>query len=79
MNQKDKKYYIKPYLKKRGFNLSAIATSMGMSFQSFSHHLKPKKDLSYNFVVDMSTYLKVSVEEFINEVSIKNSSDGKEK
>lgn len=79
MNQTNKKYYVKPYLKKRGFNLSAIATSMGMSFQAFSHHLKPKKDLSYNFVVDMSNYLKISVEEFINEITIHNSSDVKEK
>ena len=61
-------YHIKPYLRKRGFNLSALATTMGMSFQRFDHHLKPKDDLSLNFVNDLSKAIDISVEEFINEV-----------
>jgi hypothetical protein len=61
-------YHIKPYLRKRGFNLSALAKTMGMSFQRFDHHLKPKDDLSLNFVNDLSKAIDVPVEEFINEV-----------
>jgi hypothetical protein len=41
---------------------------MGMSFQRFDHHLKPKDDLSLNFVNDLSKAIDVPVEEFINEV-----------
>ena len=61
-------YHIKPYLRKRGFNLSALAKTMGMSFQRFDHHLKPKDDLSLNFVNDLSKAIDVPIEEFINEV-----------
>ena len=61
-------YHIKPYLRKRGFNLSALAKTMGMSFQRFDHHLKPKDDLSLNFVNELSKAIDISVEEFINEV-----------
>jgi plasmid maintenance system antidote protein VapI len=68
------KYHIKPYLKKRGFNLSALANTMGMSFQRFDHHIKPKDDLSLNFVVVLSNNLNMSMEEFLEEVS---TSDGK--
>jgi hypothetical protein len=41
MNQNNNIYHIKPYLKRRGFNLSALANAMGMSFQRFDHHIKP--------------------------------------
>lgn len=61
-------YHIKPYLRKRGFNLSALAKTMGMSFQRFDHHLKPKDDLSLNFVNELSKAIDVPVDEFINEV-----------
>jgi antitoxin component HigA of HigAB toxin-antitoxin module len=65
-------YHIKPYLRKRGFNLSALAKSMGMSFQRFDHHLKPKDDLSLNFVNELSKAIDVPVEEFISEVKIES-------
>jgi antitoxin component HigA of HigAB toxin-antitoxin module len=61
-------YHIKPYLRKRGFNLSALAKTMGMSFQRFDHHLKPKDDLSLNFVNELSKAIDIPVDEFINEV-----------
>ena len=61
-------YHIKPYLRKRGFNLSALAKTMGMSFQRFDHHIKPKDDLSLNFVNELSKAIDVPVDEFINEV-----------
>ena len=61
-------YHIKPYLRKRGVNLSALAKTMGMSFQRFDHHLKPKDDLSLNFVNELSKAIDVPVDEFINEV-----------
>lgn len=70
MNQSSNIYHIKPYLKKRGFNLSALATSMGMSFQRFDHHIKPKEDLSFNFVVVLAKNIDLTMEQFINEVSI---------
>lgn len=63
-------YHIKPYLRKRGFNLSALAKSMGMSFQRFDHHIKPKDDLSLNFVNDLSKAIDVPVDEFIVEVKM---------
>ena len=47
---------------------------MGMSFQRFDHHIKPKDDLSLNFVVVLSNNLNMSMEEFLEEVS---TSDGK--
>ena len=65
-------YHIKPYLRKRGFNLSALAKSLGMSFQRFDHHLKPKDDLSLNFVNELSKAIDVPVEEFISEVKIES-------
>jgi antitoxin component HigA of HigAB toxin-antitoxin module len=65
-------YHIKPYLRKRGFNLSALAKSMGMSFQRFDHHLKPKDDLSLNFVNELSKAIDVPVEDFISEVKIES-------
>lgn len=63
-------YHIKPYLRKRGFNLSALAKTMGMSFQRFDHHLKPKDDLSLNFVNELSKAIDMPVEEFISEVRV---------
>jgi len=68
----ENKYHIKPYLKQRGFNLSALATSMGMSFQRFDHHIKPKEDLSLNFVSTLSSNLDMTMEDFLQKVSIKN-------
>jgi len=64
-------YHIKPYLKRRGFNLTALASSMGMSFQRFDHHIKPKEDLSYNFVIELSEKLNISTQELIEQVTIK--------
>lgn len=61
-------YHIKPYLRKRGFNLSALAKTMGMSFQRFDHHLKPKDDLSLNFVNELSKAIDTPVDEFISQV-----------
>lgn len=63
-------YHIKPFLKKRGYNLSAIATEVGMSFQRFSHHIKPKDDLSYNLVSELSKIVGISTDEFIEKVKV---------
>lgn len=66
------KYHIKEYLKNRGYNLSALAKSMDMSFQKFDHHIKPKADLSYNFVCELSEKLEIDVNDFITQISITN-------
>jgi hypothetical protein len=63
-------YHIKPYLRAKGYNLSALAKGMGMSFQRFDHHIKPKEDLSLNFVNDLSRVIQTPVDEFINEVKV---------
>jgi antitoxin component HigA of HigAB toxin-antitoxin module len=65
-------YHIKPYLRNRGFNLSALAKTMGMSFQRFDHHLKPKDDLSLNFVNDLAKAIDVPVNELIEQVKIED-------
>lgn len=72
MNQNNNIYHIKPYLKRRGFNLSALANAMGMSFQRFDHHIKPKEDLSFNFVFELSKNLDLTMEDFIDEVKMNN-------
>ena len=61
-------YDIKPYLRKKGYNLSSLATSMDMSFQRFDHHIKPKDDLSYNFIVKLANNINISVDEFIENI-----------
>jgi antitoxin component HigA of HigAB toxin-antitoxin module len=63
-------YHIKPFLKKRGYNLSYLANSLGMSFQRFSHHIKPKDDLSYNLILGLSEQLQITPEEFVENVKI---------
>jgi plasmid maintenance system antidote protein VapI len=63
-------YHIKPFLRKRGYNLSSLASAMGMTFQRFDHHIKPKDDLSYNFIIKLSEHINVSVDDFIDEVKI---------
>lgn len=75
MNQNNNIYHIKPYLKRRGFNLSALANAMGMSFQRFDHHIKPKEDLSFNFVFELSKNLDLTMEDFIYEVKMNNNND----
>ena len=67
----EKKYHIKAYLRERGFNLSSLAQSMGMSFQRFDHHIKPKSDLSLNFVVMLSKKMDMTMEDFLQNVSLK--------
>jgi hypothetical protein len=63
-------YHIKPYLRKRGYNLSSLAHSMGMTFQRFDHHIKPKDDLSYNFIKELSQHININVDEFIENVTM---------
>lgn len=63
-------YHIKPYLRKRGFNLSALAKTMGMSFQRFDHHIKPKEDLSLNFINELAVAVDVPVDELISEIKV---------
>ena len=63
-------YHIKPYLRKRGFNLSALAKTLGMSFQRFDHHIKPKEDLSLNFINDLAVAVDVPVDELISEIKV---------
>ena len=65
-------YHIKPYLKDKGFNLSKLASKMDMSFQKFDHHIKPRADLSYNFVCELSEKLQIDTSEFINQISLTN-------
>jgi len=64
-------YHIKPYLRQRGFNLSALAKTLGMSFQRFDHHIKPKEDLSLNFINDLAGAVDVPVNELISEIKVK--------
>ena len=61
-------YHIKPYLRKKGYNLSSLASAMDMSFQRFDHHIKPKEDLSYNFILKLATNINISVDEFIENI-----------
>jgi len=61
-------YHIKPYLKDKGFNLSKLASKMGMSFQKFDHHIRPKDDLSFNFVMELSNILDMPLSDLINRV-----------
>jgi len=63
-------YHIKPFLRKRGYNLSSLANSMGMTFQRFDHHIKPKDDLSYNFIVQLSNLVNINIDEFIENIKI---------
>ena len=64
-------YHIKPYLKDKGYNLSRLAEKLNMSFQKFDHHIRPKDDLSYNFVKELSTHLDLTIENFIENVTEK--------
>ena len=64
-------YNIKPFLKEKGYNLSKLASMMNMSFQKFDHHIRPKEDLSFNFVTQLSKHLDMSVDAFIVAVSMK--------
>jgi len=48
-----------------------LAQSMGMSFQRFDHHIKPKSDLSLNFVVMLSKKMDMTMEDFLQNVSLK--------
>ena len=61
-------YHIKPYLKSKGYNLSKLAKMMGMSFQKFDHHIRPKDDLSYNFANSLSHILGIGLEKFVDKV-----------
>ncbi len=63
-------YHIKPYLRQRGFNLSALAKTLGMSFQRFDYHIKPKEDLSLNFINDLADAIDVPVDELISEIKV---------
>jgi hypothetical protein len=63
-------YHIKPYLRKRGFNLSALAKTLGMSFQRFDYHIKPKEDLSLNFINELAVAVDVPVDELISEIKV---------
>lgn len=65
------KYHIKPYLKKQGYNLSSLARKLEMSFQRFDHHIKPTTNLSLNVARKLSTFLNLSLDQFIKEVEIK--------
>jgi len=66
-----KMYHIKPYLKRRGFNITALAQKMNMSFQRFDHHIKPKDDLSFNFLIQLSDIIDITLDDLINEIKLK--------
>lgn len=68
-------YHIKPFLRKRGYNLSSLATAMDMSFQRFDHHIKLKEDLSYNFILRLSNSINMNVDEFIENIKTTTNAD----
>ena len=43
---------------------------MGMSFQRFDHHIKPKEDLSLNFINELAVAVDVPVDELISEIKV---------
>jgi len=63
-------YHLKPYLKERGYNLSALAKKMEMSFQRFDYHCKPKVNLPLNFSIKLSTILGMKMDDFINAIKV---------
>jgi hypothetical protein len=63
-------YHLKPYLKERGYNLSALAKKMEMSFQRFDYHCKPKVNLPLNFSLKLSTILGITLDDFIKSVKV---------
>ena len=69
------RYHIKPFLKAKGYNLSSIATSMGMSFQRFDHHIKVREDLSYNFLKELSAIIGMKVDKLVKEITINPTDD----
>ena len=69
------RYHIKPFLKSKGYNLSSIATSMGMSFQRFDHHIKVREDLSYNFLKELSVIVGMKVDKLVKEITINPTDD----
>lgn len=75
ITEKAIKYHIKPYLKSKGYNLSSIATSMGMSFQRFDHHIKIREDLSYNFLKELSLILGIKLDKLVKEITIESTND----
>ena len=64
-------YYLKPYLKERGYNLSWIANKLNMTNQRLSYHLQPKKEISLNLAIKLSDLLGMDLEEFIKSVEVK--------
>lgn len=69
------RYHLKPFLKSKGYNLSSIATSMGMSFQRFDHHIKLREDLSYNFLKEISAIVGMKVDKLVKEITINPAND----
>ena len=41
-----------------------------MSFQRFDHHIKPKEDLSLNFINELAFAVDVPVDELITEIKV---------
>ena len=41
-----------------------------MSFQRFDHHIKPKEDLSLNFINDLAVAVDLPVDELITEIKV---------
>jgi plasmid maintenance system antidote protein VapI len=72
---KNMKYNIKPYLKERGYNLSSLAKKLGMSFQRFDHHIKPKNNISVNMARTLADMLGMTLENFISAVEVKKEDD----
>jgi|TARA_R110000744_G_scaffold287065_1_gene398307 hypothetical protein len=70
MISEEVKYHIKPFLKKKGYNLSSIANGMGMSFQRFDHHIKIREDLSYNFALKLAKHIDIKLDDLMKAVTI---------
>ena len=68
-------YHLKPYLKEKGYNLSALAKKMEMSFQRFDYHCKPKLNLPLNFSLKLASILGVSLDELIKNIKVKNTNN----
>ncbi|HAI44550.1 MAG TPA: hypothetical protein DCM40_43850, partial [Maribacter sp.] len=58
-------------------NLTSMAKQIGMSFQRFDHHIKPKNNLSLNVARQLADHLGMKLEDFIKAVEVKetNSTD----
>ena len=70
-----RKFHVKPFLKQKGYNLSALAKLMDMSFQRFDYHIKYRNDISYNFLQRLSDTLEMEVHELVNFIEVNDNNN----